>query len=389
MSRVTVDIIIPTKDESDSIGMCLLALAEQDYPRELINIYVVDSSTNQLTLEACDGFNCHSLSIGLQSPAAQRNFGIRAGAGNLVGFLDAHSKPDSDWISEMVRAFVSARTGAVQGSINYLCRSPITRLLMSKTIFQSASTFSSHTVDGLHSPLPWVVTGNSFFRREVLEQCGLFDSNLCASEDLDLAWRAVLLGYELVSQPSAGLLHFNMDSIVVFLRKQFRFGRSTTQLATKYGIKRSAGARSIRVAVFDPLACLVSAAYSGGSLFEAICASPGGMHSMPLRSARVPERFRQAFRWNGSQQMRISRHTVVWRVSASAETVLLNLRTLERFTVDGSASLIVHLILQSAEREQVIHALTEKFEETNSRILIDDMDEFVGTLKRLSLIEVG
>ncbi|MEO7368441.1 MAG: glycosyltransferase, partial [Gemmatimonadaceae bacterium] len=47
----TVDVIIAVRNEERRIGSCLQSLLAQDYPAELINIFVVDNNSTDGTRE--------------------------------------------------------------------------------------------------------------------------------------------------------------------------------------------------------------------------------------------------------------------------------------------------------------------------------------------------
>ena len=49
--RPTISIVIPTLDEEDNLRRCLAGIVSQDYPRELVEVIVVDNGSADAT---CD-----------------------------------------------------------------------------------------------------------------------------------------------------------------------------------------------------------------------------------------------------------------------------------------------------------------------------------------------
>ena len=90
------------------------------------------------------------------------------------------------------------------------------------------------TISGKRNLYPWILGGNSMYRREAVIEAGVFTESLRACEDVDLAWRVVLLGYQLNYVPSAKLVHYDCSSWHAFLKKGFHYGRGAGLLASIY-----------------------------------------------------------------------------------------------------------------------------------------------------------
>jgi GT2 family glycosyltransferase len=72
------------------------------------------------------------------------------------------------------------------------------------------------------------------YRRDAVIEAGLFTEGLTACEDVDLAWRVVLLGYQLSYIPTAKAVHYDCSSWHGFVKKGFRYGRGAGLLASIY-----------------------------------------------------------------------------------------------------------------------------------------------------------
>src|SRR5678815_1878162 len=88
-----VDIIIAARNEERYLGFCLDALREQDYPTELLKIYLVDNGSTDRTVRIAQEFGINVLIEPKRGAAAARNAGLAQSNAELVGFVDAHCIP--------------------------------------------------------------------------------------------------------------------------------------------------------------------------------------------------------------------------------------------------------------------------------------------------------
>ncbi|WP_218221566.1 glycosyltransferase family 2 protein [Nesterenkonia sp. Act20] len=110
----TVSVVIPVKDDSRVLAICLAALENQTRPAE--EIIVVDNASSD---DSAATARAHGATvIGCPEPGipAASAAGYDAAAGDLILRLDADCVPPASWIQEMVAAFadqpeVAAATG--------------------------------------------------------------------------------------------------------------------------------------------------------------------------------------------------------------------------------------------------------------------------------------
>ena len=124
MSRPFVSVVIAARDEEKTIGRCLAALSDQDYPASRYEVIVVDDRSSDGTggvLAAWSGRmkNLRWLQVGTEpSPLTGKkralDLGIRGSRGEIILTTDADCLPKPTWIGAMVRAFEPA-VGLVAG----------------------------------------------------------------------------------------------------------------------------------------------------------------------------------------------------------------------------------------------------------------------------------
>ncbi len=214
-SSPLVSVIIPNCNGIAHLPTCLAALRTQTYaPLEII---LVDNASSDQSQEFVRREFPEVRLISLRHNrvfAGAVNEGIRAARGEIIALLNNDTEADPHWLSELEAA---------------LCREPRAGMAASKLkLFERRAQLhnagDSYGRDGM--PINrgvWQVDHGQFdtdrfvfsacggagaYRKTLLDQIGLFDEDLVAyCEDVDLGWRAQLVGARCVYAPRAIVYH--------------------------------------------------------------------------------------------------------------------------------------------------------------------------------------
>ena len=196
--RPLVSFVIPVRNDVLRLQRCLASIVRNDYPRELIEIIVVDNESSDGSARAARQFSAVVLSASGTSVAALRNKGARAALGSIIAFVDSDHEIDRNWL-ETATDVLSAQDVAATGS-PYLT--------------QPSPNWVQRQYDGLRSrPLgredvSWLGSGNFAVKRAAFERVGGFNASLTACEDVDLCNRLRLAGFRIVADPQLRSVHF-------------------------------------------------------------------------------------------------------------------------------------------------------------------------------------
>ncbi len=123
-NRYTVSIIVAARNEEDNIAECLYSLFAQDYPREFLEIIVVndrsEDETEGIVSELIDDKPyCKLFSVdkpidGLTGKESALTLGINASSSEIILLTDADCILPPSWVSSMVSCF-SNPVGMVAG----------------------------------------------------------------------------------------------------------------------------------------------------------------------------------------------------------------------------------------------------------------------------------
>ena len=204
LPRVTVQ--LPVYNEIYVVERLLNAVAALDYPRDLLQVQLLDDSTDETTAVAAEKvaqLKRAGLDIELIHRADRTGFkagalsnGLRSCTGEYILILDADFVPSRDMLRKTIQYFTDPRIGMIQTRWGHLNRtySLLTRvqamfldghLLLEQTArSRSGRFFNFNGTAGL-------------WRRSCIENAGGWQHDTL-TEDLDLSYRAQLRGWRFV-----------------------------------------------------------------------------------------------------------------------------------------------------------------------------------------------
>ena len=226
MKRLTVAVVVPTRDRAAMLDRTLQALAAQARPPD--EIIVVDDASTDTTAEVLAAHGVPHLVGEGRGPARARNLGIARATSDVVAFTDDDCIPATTWLEHLVEPLASDAADFVQG-----------RTLPDPDGDLDAGPWS-HTMR-VEQHTQNYPTCNMAYRRSLLESLGGFDESFpyAASEDTDLAWRALESGARVVFVEDA-LVHHAIwpSSFADHLRRMVRW-ESIPRLIARHPSARS------------------------------------------------------------------------------------------------------------------------------------------------------
>lgn len=192
-----VSILVPVKNEEKVVGRLLDAITKLEYPRENLELIIVEDGSTDGTFRICENFASRFFWIKVfhrdtsTGKGDALNFGFAKSSGEIIATFDADDIPEPTAITKALRYFGDPKVGAVHGyhrTLN-LRESIVARLAAYETFLYRLAN------DGKYALKLFVAFSgsNTFFRRTALESVGLWDPNSIV-EDAELAVRFARAG---------------------------------------------------------------------------------------------------------------------------------------------------------------------------------------------------
>jgi cellulose synthase/poly-beta-1,6-N-acetylglucosamine synthase-like glycosyltransferase len=237
--RVTVQ--LPIYNEKYVIERLVEAIAAFDYPRELLDIQVLDDSTDETQEVAA---NCveryRQLGVPISHIHRDNREGFKAGAlqeglksarGEFVAIFDADFIPPADFLRRTVPYFIDQKLAMVQTRWSYVNRhySALTEveaiLLDGHFVIEHSSRFRTGLFFNFNGTA-------GIWRRIAIEDAGGWQHDTL-TEDTDLSYRAQLCGWHFTYLPEIDCPSELPVEMSAFKSQQARWAKGLMQTAKK------------------------------------------------------------------------------------------------------------------------------------------------------------
>jgi len=204
-----LSIIITTKNEEKNIKRLLDSLSKI---KEYIEVIIVDAGSTDKTCEIAHTYPFVKI---IKAPATLRgggrNVGIKVANLEIIVFLDADTEITEKWYNELLSSV--QRYDIVAG----YSPDPNNQNLPRVPIY----------VKGQDITYP---TCNIAYKRKVFEKVGNFREDMITAEDIELNYRCVQAGYEILYNPDMQVFHYQRSSMKGFAKQAFWNGYGRNQL---------------------------------------------------------------------------------------------------------------------------------------------------------------
>jgi len=237
MTKPFVSVLVPVRNEERYIERCLYSIAGQDYPRELMEVLVIDGRSDDRTREIVTRFT-HESTLDLRlldnprrKPAAAMNIGIDAARGGVILRLDGHAALAPDYVRRCVAALdeqgADCAGGALESEGDTYTGKAIA-LAMSSWFGVGGAAFRV----GGAGPVDTVAFGA--YRRDVFERTGRFAEDIDRGEDDEFNYRLRDAGGLIVLVPEARVRYTVRGDLRSLWRQYFGYGRAKVEVLRRH-----------------------------------------------------------------------------------------------------------------------------------------------------------
>lgn len=228
-NSLLISIVIPCRNEEKYISRCLDSIIANDYPKERLEVLVVDGMSEDETRAIMERYSQRYPFIRLLdnpkkiTPAAM-NIGIKNAKGEIIIRMDAHSEYFSNYIYETIRAFEETKADNVGGV-------RITRPNGKTLIAELISLVTSYPFGVGSAKYRFSDRGsfvdtvpNGAFKKELFSKIGYFNEILVRNQDNEFNARITQNGGKIFLSPSIKSYYYNQATLSGLLKQAIKTG---------------------------------------------------------------------------------------------------------------------------------------------------------------------
>lgn len=242
-----VSVVVCAYNAADTLEDNLASLEKLTYPRYEI-ILVNDGSRDRTSEIGHAHPRVKVIDIPNGGLSAARNVGLAHASGEIVAYTDADTRVDRDWLTFLVRPFLTSDVvGSGGPNVVPADDAPIAQCIA------RAPGGPTHVLldDRIAEHVPGC---NMAFRRDALLAIGGFNPiYMRAGDDVDVCWRLQARGWKIGFASSALVWHHHRSSVKAYWRQQVGYGEGERWLLAHHPEKFLDGHMLWRGRIYSPL----------------------------------------------------------------------------------------------------------------------------------------
>ncbi|MEM3737525.1 MAG: glycosyltransferase [Candidatus Bathyarchaeia archaeon] len=242
-----MSVIIPTLNAAKTLQLCLESIRNQDYPKEKLEIIIVDGGSTDSTVEIAKIYAVDKIiSNPLRTGEAGKAAGLKVAVNDLIALIDSDNILEGqDWLNKMTAPFVDEEIAGTEplyftyrrgdGYITRYCallgmNDPLCLFLANYDRYslvtgrwtglnvEEEDRGSYLKIRLREDQIPTMGANGFLVRRELLQDCHVGDYFF----DIDVVYELVKRGHVNFAKVKLGVVHLFAPSLSTFIRKQRR-----------------------------------------------------------------------------------------------------------------------------------------------------------------------
>jgi len=227
-----ISVIMPAYNESKNVVKSIKSVLKIDYPKNKLEIIVVDDGSEDDTYEQAKGMQSKLVKVFTKKhsgKAATLNYGIKKSTGEIIMVLDADTFPDKKCLKNIVGYFEEPKIMAALPAIKIWkpknliekCQAMeyVVTVMLKKTFFFMGSMNCT--------------PAGAFIRKSFLKKYGGFDKNTL-TEDFEMGMRIQSKNYQIAQSSESKVYTIVPNKIKKLIRQRVRWSYGGLKNIAKY-----------------------------------------------------------------------------------------------------------------------------------------------------------
>ncbi|MFC1486316.1 glycosyltransferase [Thermoproteota archaeon] len=220
-----VSIIVTTFNSEPTIEECLRSILEMDYPKQLLEVIVIDGGSTDATTELAKAYPIKLVYSQLNPPAAY-NLVLKDVTNEVIGLIDSDAKVERDWLRKLVKYLKEPEVAGASGTVETWNNDRLVPRIIGLEL--------KYRYQRLPNTIERVATMNLLLKTKVTLEIGGFDESLPTQYDTDIGARLAKAGYSIAFDLEAKCYHFHRPTLQTFFKQQYKYGQNTWKLYFKH-----------------------------------------------------------------------------------------------------------------------------------------------------------
>ena len=220
-----VSIIVTTFNSEPTIEECLRSILEMDYPKQLLEVIVIDGGSTDATTELAKAYPIKLVYSQLNPPAAY-NLVLKDVTNEVIGLIDSDAKVERDWLRKLVKHLKEPEVVGASGTVETWNNDRLVPRIIGLEL--------KYRYQRLPNTIERVATMNLLLKTKVTLEIGGFDESLPTQYDTDIGARLAKAGYSIAFDLEAKCYHFHRPTLQTFFKQQYKYGQNTWKLYFKH-----------------------------------------------------------------------------------------------------------------------------------------------------------
>lgn len=236
-----ISIIIPCRNEEENLSDCLDSILAQDYPKEKVEIIVVDGMSQDRTREIIESYTREHVLIKLldnprKTTPCALNAGINSSAGDIILIMGAHSIYEPSYVSKSVNNLIHSDADNVGGVCKIIAKSDdVVPKCIAYALSSPFGAGNSYYRIGSKRPRYVDTLFGGCYRKEVFDKIGLFDEELIRGQDTEFNARLTKNGGRILLVPDIVSHYYARGSLSKLWEKERQYGYFKPLIVRKVG----------------------------------------------------------------------------------------------------------------------------------------------------------
>jgi succinoglycan biosynthesis protein ExoA len=236
-SHYTVSVLLPIRNEEKQITDCLMAVINQNYPKEYLEIIVIDGMSTDQTREIVLDLQKTNQNVRLiDNPEmivpTGLNSGIRQAKGDIIIRVDGHTIIEPNYVSECVQALKKTRADNAGGKMEGVGKTPFGKAVVLATGSPFGIGNARFHFSNREEYVDTVYLGA--WPKHVFEKIGFFDEEMVRDQDDEFNYRLRQKGGKILLSPKIKSIYTVRGTPKSLWKQYFQYGYWKVRVLQKH-----------------------------------------------------------------------------------------------------------------------------------------------------------